>query len=170
MRVSARQFSLRYLSLLSFLALLVLGTTPALSQEYEALEGVDGLKTVFDYTHGSPEAALVIFQAMRDVYQSKSVTSRPNPPATVIVFHDAAVNLILTERTGNEKKDETLDKVAEMIRQFKKDGVKMEVCMFAVNVIDVDPDLIMPEIEKVPNGFVAVSGWQARGYSLIAVP
>jgi intracellular sulfur oxidation DsrE/DsrF family protein len=150
--------------------LLILGASPAQSQGYEALGGVKGLNTVFDYGHASPDEALVIFPAIRGVYQSKTVTSLPESPKTVIVFHDAAVRFLSTERKGNKEKNETLDKVAEMIRQFKKDGVKMKVCMYAVKVFGVDPDNIMPEIEKVENGWVSVSGYQAQGYSLVAIP
>lgn len=170
MRASVQQMFLRNVTFVFVFILLILGSSPAQSQEYEALQGVKGLNTVFDYGHASPEAALVIFPAIRGVYQSKSVTSLPNPPKAVIVFHDAAVKFLSTERKGSKEKNDTLDKVAEMIRQFKKDGVKMEVCMYAVKVFGVNPDTIMPEIEKVENGWVAVSGYQARDYSLVAIP
>lgn len=170
MRVSTQKLFLSHVQLVFVFILLTLAPAPALSQGYEALEGVQGLKTVFDYGHASPEAALVIFPAIRGVYQSKSVTSLPQPPKAVIVFHDQAVKFLSTERKGDKRENETLDKVAEMIRQFKKDGVKMEVCMYAVKVFDVDPDTIMPEIDKVENGWVAVSGYQARDYSLIGIP
>lgn len=170
MKNSVYKMFLRPLPLVFAFILLISPATPALSQEYKALEGVKELKTVFDYGHGSPEAALVIFPAIRGVYQSKSVTSLPHAPTAVIVFHDQAVKFLSTDRKGDEKKNETLDKVAEMIRQLKKDGVRMEVCMYAVNVFGVNPDTIMPEIEKVENGWVAVSGYQAQDYSLIAIP
>jgi len=141
--------------------LLVFGAPAATAEEYAALDGVKGLKTVFDFGQGSPEKAVVVFQAIRDVYREKSVTSLATPPATVIVFRSGAVKLLSTADRN--------EKVAEMIRQFKKDGVRMEVCMFAVKVLGVDPDTLMPEIEKVPNGFVSVSGYQAQGYSVISV-
>ncbi len=169
MRISAKHFLRNIPSLFVFI-LLLLGVTPAMSQDYDALEGVKGLNTVFDYGHASPEEALVIFPAIREVYQSKSVTSLPNPPSVVIVFHDAAVKFLTTERNGSQEENATRDKIAEAISQFQKDGVKMEVCMYAVKVFDVNPDLIMPEIEKVGNGWIAASGYQAKGYSLIAVP
>jgi intracellular sulfur oxidation DsrE/DsrF family protein len=170
MRISAKHALLCNVPSLFILILLLLGVTPALSQDYDALEGVKGLNTVFDYGHASPEAALTIFPAIREVYQSKSVTSLPTPPSVVIVFHDAAVKFLTTERNGSSEENATRDKIAEAIRQFEKDGVKMEVCMYAVKVFGVNPDTIMPEIEKVGNGWIAASGYQAKGYSLIAVP
>ena len=169
MRISAKHAFLRHVQSF-FIFILLLSVTPALSQDYDALEGVKGLNTVFDYGHASPEEALIIFPAIRGVYQSKSVTSLPNPSSVVIVFHDAAVKFLTTERKGGKEENATRDEIAEAIRQFEKDGVKMEVGMYAVKVFDVNPDTIMPEIKKVGNGWVAVSGYQAIGYSLIAVP
>lgn len=170
MKILTRNAFFPYVQFLFIFTLLLFGATPALSQDYDALEGVKGLNTVFDYGHASPEEALVIFPAIREVYQSKSVTSLSNPPSVVIVFHDAAVKFLTTERKGSKEENATRDKIAEVIRQLKKDGVKMEVCMYAVKVFGVDPDTIMPEIEKVGNGWIAVSGYQTKGYSVIAVP
>ena len=170
MKISAKHAFLRSVPSLFIFILLLLGVTPAMSESYDALEGVKGLNTVFDYGNASPEGALIIFPAIREVYQSKSVTSLPNPPSVVIVFHDAAVKFLTTERNGSKEENATRDKIAEAIRQFEKDGVKMEVCMYAVKVFGVNPDTIMPEIEKVGNGWIAASGYQAKGYSLIAVP
>lgn len=101
---------------------------------------------------------------------TQNVTSLPDAPTAVIVFHDQAVKFLSTERNGDEKENETLDKVPEMIRQIKNDGVRMEVCMYAVKVFGVNPETILPEIEKVENGWVSVAGYQAQGYSLIAIP
>ena len=170
MRTLTKKTFICYVPSLFILILLLLSVTPALSQDYDALEGVKGLKTVFDYGHASPEEALAIFPAIREVYQSKSVTSLPTPPSVVIVFHDAAVKFLTTERNGTQAENATRDKIAEVIRQFEKDGVKMEVCMYAVKLFGVNPDTIMPEIEKVGNGWISASGYQAKGYSLIAIP
>lgn len=57
-----------------------------------------------------------------------------------------------------------------MVRQLKKDGVKMEVCLYAANVVGVDPSTILPEIDPVNNGFISTIGYQAQGYSLVRVP
>lgn len=170
MSTAGKHIFFRTLPSLFFLILFFLAGTPALSQEYEALDSLKGLNTVFDYTHASPEEALVIFPAIREVYQSESVTSLPNPPSAVIVFHDAAVKFLTTEQIGSEQEKATQSKISEAIRQFKRDGVKMKVCMYAVKLYGVNPDTIMPEIEKVSNGWITASGYQAQGYSLIAIP
>lgn len=150
------------------LTLLAIAAAPAIAGEYAALKGIKGLDSVFDLSLASPEMAVVVFPAIKEVYEDKSVRALPAPPQTVIVFHGGAVKLISTDRKGfNEKEQTALDKVAEMIRQFKKDGVKMEVCMYAVKVLGVDPATLMPEIDQVGNGFISVLGYQAQGYSVV---
>ena len=119
MRILTKKTFICYVQSIFILTLLLLSVTFALSQEYDALEGVKGLNTVFDYGHASPEEALAIFPAIREVYKSKSVTSLPNPPSVVIVFHDAAVKFLTTERNGSAEENATQDKIAEVIRQFE---------------------------------------------------
>lgn len=170
MKNSASKMIVRTLSFICVISLYFLFAAPVFAERYEALEGLQELNTVFDYANGSPEEALIVFPAIREVYQSKSVASLPKPPVNVIVFHNHAVKFLTTNRTDDEEKNKTLDKVAAMIRQFSKDGVKMKVCVYAVKVFGIDPDTILPEIDKVPNGFISISGYQAKGYSLVAIP
>jgi intracellular sulfur oxidation DsrE/DsrF family protein len=61
----------------------------------------------------------------------------------------------------------SMDEIAQTIREMAKDGIKLEVCDFAVKVFGVDPASILPEIKHVPNGWVSLIGYQARGYSLV---
>ena len=146
-------------------------TTSVIAGEYAALKGVNGVNTVFDVSQGTPKVANIVFWAVRDVYQNKSVSTLPNPPRTVVVFHGPAVKLISTERkwfTPEEMAE--VDKFADTIRQMKKDGVTFEICDYAVKVMGVNPATIMPEIDHVGNGFVSVAGYQTQGYSVIRIP
>jgi len=56
-----------------------------------------------------------------------------------------------------------------MIKQMKQDGVKLEVCKYAVKVLGVNPESILPEIDQVGNGFISVVGYQSQGYSVVTV-
>ena len=164
--------SFRSLTAITFLlALLVLSAIPATAGEYAALTGVKGLDSVFDISLGSPQMATVVFPAVLDVHQNQDVRALPAPPRTVIVFHGQAVKLVSTDRKGMKKADmAAYDKVAELIRQFKKAGIKIEVCMYAAKVLGVDPATFMPEVDRVGNGFVSVLGYQAQGYSVQSIP
>ena len=151
-----------------FLSALVV--TPAVSGEYTALNGVKGIKAVFDVSLGSPKMANTVFWAVQNVYKDKSVLSLKEPPQVAVVFHGPAVKLLTTDHEGFKDSDnEMLDKFADMIRQMKKDGVKLEVCQYALKVLGVNPDTILPEVDKVGNGFISVVGYQSQGYSVVTI-
>jgi intracellular sulfur oxidation DsrE/DsrF family protein len=159
----------RLVSVLLAPALVAVLAAPAVAGEYdEALKGVKGVKVVFDYNQGAPKMSNALFWAVRNVYEDKSVRALPDPPRVVIVFRGAAVKLVSSDRKSfNESDKEDLDKFADTIRQLKKDGVRMEVCLYAAKSQGIDPATIMSEIDPVGNGFVSVAGYQAQGYAVI---
>lgn len=159
-------------AMLSVMALVVAMAAPAVAGEYDAaFKGVKGIKAVFDVSLGSPKMSNVVFWAVKNSYEDESVKALPEPPQVVVVFHGPAVKLISTDRTGFKEEDTAeLDKFAEMIRQLKKDGVKLEICLYAAKVMGVDPATIMPEIDHVGNGFISVIGYQAQGYAVVKIP
>lgn len=150
--------------------LIALTTVPAVSEEYKALDGVQKIKAVFDVSLGEPSAAPVVFWAVRNVYEDKSIQELPEETEVAVVFHGPAVKLISTDSDGySDKEKKALDEFAAMIRQMKQDGVTLEVCMYAVKVFGIDPQSILPEIDRVGNGFISVVGYQAQGYSVVVV-
>lgn len=164
---SERQITLLMLAA----AVLWLLAVPAVAGEYAALTGVKGLDTVYDVSQGSPKMANVIFWAVRDAYQNESVRALPDPASTVVVFHGPAVKLISTDRKGWKPEEVAeVDRFADTIRQMKKDGVTFEVCLYAAKVMGVDAATILPEVDRVGNGFISVAGYQAQGYSLVRIP
>ena len=146
--------------------------SPAASGGYDnALKDVKGIKAVFDVSQGSPGMSNLIFWAVKNVYDDETTKSLPEKPQVAIVFNGPAVKLISKDRSNFAEKDfGELDKFQEMIRQLKKDGVKLEVCLYAAKVVGVDPATILPEIDRVGNGFISIIGYQAQGYSVIKVP
>jgi len=144
--------------------------SPAASSEYAALKGVKQVKAVFDVSLGSPKMANIVFWAVKNVYEDESVRALSKPPQVTVMFHGPAVKLISTNQKDFKDSDkEALDEFANMIRQMKKDGVKLEVCLYALKVLGVDPATIMPEVDKVGNGFISVVGYQAQGYSVVTI-
>ena len=143
----------RLYTILAAIFILTLAAIPAISGEYAALEGVKSIKTVFDVSQGSPQKANTVFWAQ-----------------VAVVFRGPAVKMISTDRSGFKESDnEALDKFTSMIQQMKKDGVKFEVCDYALKVLGVDPKTVLPEVDHVGNGFISIAGYQAQGYSLITI-
>ena len=166
-----KRFFSNHLSVALLITLLVaLIASPAVSEEYYALNGVKKVKAVFDVSMESPQFAPIVFWAVRNVYDDESVRMLPESPEVAVVFHGAAVKLISTDRNGySDEEKKSLDEFAGMIRQMKQDGVKLEVCKYAVKVLGVNPESILPEIDQVGNGFISVVGYQAQGYSVVTV-
>jgi uncharacterized protein len=163
-------------NVVSFFTLFVLFTlvaaSPAVAGEYDtALRDVKGLKAVFEVSQGSPKKSNLVFWAVKNVYEDETTKSLPEKTKVAIVFHGEAVKLISTDRSNFAEKDfGELDKFHEMIRQLKKDGVKLEVCLYAVKLFGIDPATILPEIDQVGNGFISVIGYQAQGYAVVRIP
>jgi uncharacterized protein len=166
-----KRFILNHFSVALFIVLLIaLISSPAVSEEYNALNGVKKVKAVFDVSMGSPQITPVVFWAVRNVYDDESVRMLPESPAVAVVFHGQAVKLISTNRDGySDEEKKSLDEFAGMIKQMKQDGVKLEVCKYALKVLGVNPESILPEIDQVGNGFISVVGYQSQGYSVVTL-
>jgi len=160
----------RFYTVVTAFLLVVLIAIPAIANEYNALKGVKGLKTVFDVSQGSPQVANIVFWAIRNVHDDTSTRSLSEPPQVAVVFHGPAVKMISTDRNGFKDSDnEALDQFANTIREMKKNGVRFEVCDYALKVMGIDPATILPEVDHVGNGFISIAGYQAQGYSSITI-
>jgi intracellular sulfur oxidation DsrE/DsrF family protein len=172
MKKIARRLPGKVVATLSLVVFFIMLTAPAAFGAYDnALKDVKGIKAVFNVSLGSPEFSNIVFWAVKNVYEDATVKALPEKPQVAVVFHGPAVKLISTDRSSFKKEVYgELDKFHEMIRQLKKDGVRLEVCLYAAKVLGVDPAKILPEIDQVGNGFISVVGYQAQGYSVVTIP
>ena len=160
----------RFYTIVAASSIIAMAAIPAMPGDYAALEGVKSVKTVFDVSQGSPQTANIVFWAVNNVNDDKSVRALSAPPQVAVVFHGPAVKMISTDRNGFKESDsEALDKFANMVRQMKNDGVTFEVCDYALKVMGIDPKTILPEVDHVGNGFISIAGYQAQGYSVITI-
>lgn len=170
MNKNKQKHVVRILAITVAMFIVAMLTTQAISGNYDALNDTKGIKAVFAVSLASPQAANTVFWAVRNVYDDESVRSLPDPPKVAVVFYGPAVKLVSTNHDGfNDSDKEALKKFANMIRQMKKEGVKLEVCDYAIKVVGVDPTTILPEVDHVGNGFISVVGYQGQGYSLAIV-
>src|SRR5210317_1879329 len=134
---------------LGFLSLLMVPN--AFASEYDnALKGVKGIDVIYDVSMGDPAFNNIVFWAVRNIYQDEAVTSLPEKPKVAVVFHGPAVKLLSSDRSGfAEKAVAEIDKFQATLREMKKEGVILEVCVYALKVLAVDPATVMPEINQV---------------------
>ena len=137
-----------------------------LATEYEALKGIKSANAVFDVRIGSPASAALHLKLMHQTL--KDLQAEKKSAKLAVVFIGPSVKLISKNREGFAPDDaKHLDDIAKAITEMSKDGIRLEICLIAAKVFNVDPATILPEIKHVPNGWISLIGYQAQGYSLV---
>ncbi|MCU0582377.1 MAG: DsrE family protein [Syntrophales bacterium] len=118
---------------------------------------------------GAKSAALQL-KLIHDTYQDKNIRAVSKKPSFVVAFMGPSVKLISTNRQAFPTEDQkSLDEIAQTIREMAKEGIRIQVCDFAVKANGIDPASILPEIKHVPNSWISLIGYQAKGYSIVPV-
>ena len=116
----------------------------------------------------NPKSAVLHLNVIRQTYDE--LTAMKKNPALVLVFSGPSVKLISKNREGfSPEERKSLDEIANIISAMSKDGIKLEICLIAAKVFNVDPASVLPEIKKVGNGWISIIGYEAQGYSLVPV-
>jgi intracellular sulfur oxidation DsrE/DsrF family protein len=150
-------------------ALFLAGNTVS-AVEYDSLQGLKSFKAVVDVRSGKPKSLAMQLGLLHQMYKDKSVRSLTDSPEFVLVFIGPAVKLVSTKTEGLSAEDrETVAKIADTISAMAKDGIKLEICLFAVDALGVDRASILPEIKQVANGWISLVGYQHSGYGLVPV-
>lgn len=162
----------RMVSLLLATCGMLLLAVPVRAAGYDnALKGVGNYDLLFEVSQGNPKVANLVFGAVRNAYQAPEVKALPAPPGVAIVFHGPVVKLLSTNRAPfNSAEWAEVEKFQQTLREMKQDGVQLEVCLYAAKVLGVDQATIIPEIDRVDNGFVSVAGYQMQGYAVVRIP
>jgi intracellular sulfur oxidation DsrE/DsrF family protein len=155
----------------SFVVCLFLGAVATgAGPEEQSLQGVKQAKAVFDVRTGSPKVAAISLELIHEMLTNESLTSMTNKPDFVVVFIGPAVKLVSKNVEGaSPEEQEKLSAIANTIAAMAKDGIRLEICLFAANLLKVDPASVLPEIEHVENGWTSLIGYQAKGYPLVPV-
>lgn len=162
----------RVIGLIFAIVFATMVSTPALAVGYDsALNGVKSYNAVFEFSQGNPKVANLVFWAVKNSYEADEVKSLKGDKNIVVVFHGPVVKLLSSNKDPfNAAEWAEVEKFQETIRQMKKDGVTFEVCLYAAKVLGVDKETIIPEIDRVGNGFVSVVGYQMQDYAVVRIP
>lgn len=157
--------------ILSFSIVLVLISAPiGLAEDYDALKGVEAVDTIFDFRDGIPEKALAHLKLIHDTFSDKAIRSVAEKPQFVVVFMDSSVKLLSKNRAAfSAEHKKILEEFDQVLSEMSKDGIRLEICMFAGSVHGVDPASLPKELIHVPNGWISSIGYQQKGFSLVPV-
>ena len=140
----------------------------ALAEEYNAMKGVKAVNVMFDMRDANLQTAIVHLNLIHDTY--KDLVAMKKKPVFVVVFMGGSVKLISSDHRGFKAEEaNSLKEIGGIISRMSKAGIRVEVCLFAAKVFGVEPASILPEIQRVGNGWISEIGYQARGYSLVPV-
>jgi len=141
---------------------------PAQAEEYDGLKGLNSIKAVFDVRAAAPKSAAVQIDLILQTYRDSNIRAVTGQPEFVVVFIGPAVKLVSTDTKGfSPEEQEYIGKITRTVKEMAREGIKLEICIFASELMGVDPSTILPEIKHVTNGWISVLGYQAQGYSLV---
>jgi len=150
--------------------LLVATAGTGFGEEYPALKGLKSVKAVFGFEMANPQSALLHLQVIQQTFRDKNIRAGKNKPEIAVVFYGPSVKLASRNRNAFAEADRKIvEEYAGTVAAMAKEGVKFEICLIAMKLLGVDPSSLLPEVKPVGNGWIAVIGYQARGYSLVPV-
>lgn len=143
---------------------------PGPAQAYEALKGITSVNTMFDFRDGDPEIALIHLKLIHQTYTDKDIRAVADNPQFVVVFMSNSVKLLSRNRTNfSQEHNKMLQEFDQVLTAMSKDGIRLEICMFASKAFGVDPASLPKELIQVPNGWISSIGYQGRKYSMVPV-
>jgi intracellular sulfur oxidation DsrE/DsrF family protein len=139
------------------------------SQEFKALEGLESINAVVDFRKDNPKEVATYLNLIHQTYMGVKMNINENTDF-VIVFTGPVVKLLCTNKDGFPSEEhEIIDNIADMIAIMSKDGIKMEICLYATQAFGIESDSILPEIAQILNGWLSLIGYQAKHYSLLPI-
>jgi len=157
-------------SLAPMLAALALSGCIAMSEHHAGMQANPSeAKIAFDFTEGNPKAMLAKL-ANVDVTR-KQYIERGITPKIVMTFRGEASYFTQSGLSMVKEADrEDAAKVQAKIRELRAaNGVEsLEQCNLPLASRKLNPDNLMSEVKLVPNGWIALVGYQQQGYAYIA--
>ncbi len=140
----------------------------AKADDSDALAGVTQTKSLFDIGVSEPKTLEFYLRVIRQTYDD--LVRQGQKPDMIIDFRGSSVRLVTTETWSFSEEDQALlTKAAQLVKELKGLGVRMEACSIATDFYKIDPATILPEIKMVGNTFITLTGYQSKGYSLVPI-
>ena len=147
-----------------------MGPSPATGAPYESLTGLTGLDIAFDVQLSNPKKAALFLKMIHLSIKDQDLESMAKPPMFVVVFNGKAVTLISEQQDRFPEADRVhLQEIAKRITLMAADGIRMEGCLAAAKIFEVDPNLFLSEIQEINNAWISLAGYQAQQFSMIPI-
>jgi len=137
-------------------------------KDSEALHGLKDAKGVFMLDLKEPSRMAHVLKTVEETRDS--MAKQHVKPELIVVVIGPSVAFLTRDRRGISYMDQrAVSEVQGMIGKLKKAGVRFEACGIALRGMDVKPDMLIPEVTAVGDGYISAIGYQAQGYELVPV-
>ena len=142
-------------------------TDRAYGQESSSLVHIESLNAVIDFRKHDPKEVISYLNYVHGTFMGAKKIA-PGSHDFVIVFSGPVVKHLSTNRSGIPGEEhELLENIENLIAAMTKDGIRMEICLFATKLSGIETETILPEIDQVENAWLSLIVYQAKDYSLL---
>jgi intracellular sulfur oxidation DsrE/DsrF family protein len=136
--------------------------------DQQALSGLHEAKAVFLVSVNDAGHVAHVLRVIG--LTEKGLREQHVTPHLIVVFVGPDVAFLTRDRRGIGYMDErAVAGIHRQIEQMHKAGVQFQACGIAMKGMDVKPDMLIPGVQAVGNGYISAIGYQAKGYSLLPV-
>jgi uncharacterized protein len=137
--------------------------------QYDSLNGLTDINVVFDVRAKRVKKAVIYLDLIHETFKDQNIRDVSKQPEFAVVLAGGMSKFVSSNTEGFSDGEKVLiSRVTDRISAMAKDGIKVEICVFSVNLAGVDPATLMPVIKQVDNGWISLIGYQAKGYSLVS--
>lgn len=144
---------------------LAAGNSQAFSNK-NALRGLDESHVYFDINTGDPNKLVLRLELlhrtvvkMRD--EGVAVTAIAGIRGNASRFLTSGSHYVLEE--DSDKKE----KIRQWVTRLSEEGIRMEQCSIAADLLGIEYKDFLPELTVVDNGYISLIGYQHQGYAVV---
>jgi len=138
--------------------------------EYVSLKGAKRFDVAYDLRNANPNQAALFLRLIHEGLKDDSVRKVTGTPHAAIVINGTAVRLIgESDVVYTEEEKVLIKEIDARIKVMAKDGIRIEVCLMAAKIFNVDAATFPSDVKPVENAWISLVGYQGKGYSLIPV-
>lgn len=131
-----------------------------------ALENLSEIHVYFDVNIGDPEKLIIRLELIDMTY--RQIVAAGVEPHFVIGFRGKASRYLTTGDNYTLKEEIGMKRqIREKVLAFNSQAIPLEQCRIAASLLDINPADFPAEITVVPNGYVSIAGYQAKGYAFV---
>ena len=131
-----------------------------------AIESLSAIKIICDVNVGDAKLLLRRLELIDETYTQ--LLDAGVKPTIIVSFRGEASRYVTSGGKYVELSQEPIKReIQGWVKQFAKNGFRLEQCAIAAKTWGVDLSDFLPEVILVQNGYVSLAAYQSKGYALL---